>query len=99
ILSGYRMYFSAGSRESAAVPNAIPSYTARENLSPVGENIFLRAVQLALNNGVAPTTNVGPVGVTSQPASLSVLRGGAVAFSITVTGAAPRSLQWQRGTA
>ncbi|HWN96642.1 MAG TPA: hypothetical protein VNT99_16555 [Methylomirabilota bacterium] len=96
ILSGYRMFFSGGSRESVAAPNSIPLYTARENLSPDGENIFLRAVQVAINNGVAPAINTGPVGVTSGPASLTVPRGGGASFSITVTGAGPRTLQWQR---
>jgi hypothetical protein len=97
ILAGYRMYFAGGSRESATAPNAIPLYTGRENLTATGEGIFLRAVQLALNSGVPPATDPSwPVGVTQQPVATSVVQGGSVTFSITVTGAAPRTVQWQR---
>ena len=96
-LAGYRMYFAGGSRESAAAPNAISLYTGRETLTPTGEGIFLRAVQLALNSGNPPATDpLWPVGVTAQPVATSVVQGGSVTFSITVTGAAPRTVQWQR---
>ncbi len=96
ILPAYRMYFSGGTREGATAPNTIHFYTGRENLTPVGENVFLRAVQVALNNGVAPTTHTGPVDIISQPGNLTVLRGQGATFFITVAGAAPRTLQWQR---
>jgi hypothetical protein len=97
ILSGYRMFFSAGSRESETQPAAIPLYAGRENLTSTGEEIFLRAVQVALNNGVAPPSDpAAPVGITSQPASVTILQGLSATFSISVTGAAPRTLQWQR---
>ena len=97
ILAGYRMYFAGGSRESATAPNGIGLYTGRENLTPTGENIFLRAVQLAINSGVPPATDTNaPVGFTSQPANVTVLQGGSATFSISLTGAAPRSLQWLR---
>jgi hypothetical protein len=96
ISGGYRMFFCAGTRESATAPNAIPQYTSRENLSPAGEDIFLRAVNVALNNGAAPTTNGGPAGVSSQPVSVTVLQGNSATFNITVTGAAPRLVIWQR---
>lgn len=97
VLSGYRMFFAAGSRESSVAPNSIPLYTARENLSPIGEGIFLRAVQVALNNGVAPATNPNaPIVFTQQPANTIVLQNSAVTFSAVVTGAGPRTLQWQR---
>ena len=96
-LAGYRMFFAGGSRESANGPNAIPFYAGRENLSATGEGIFLRAVQLALNSGVPPATDpLWPVGITQEPLSTSVDQGGSVTFSITVTGAAPRTVQWQR---
>jgi hypothetical protein len=95
-LGGYRMFFAAGSRESATAPNTIQLYTSRENLTQTGEDIFLRAVQVALNNGQAPTTNTGSAGVNTQPVSLTVTQGATATFSITVTGAAPRSVQWQR---
>jgi hypothetical protein len=97
ILGGYRMFFAAGSRESSAAPNSIPLYTARENLSPVGEGIFLRAVQVALNNGVAPPTNPNaPIVFAQQPANATALENLTVTFSAVVTGAGPRTLQWQR---
>jgi regulation of enolase protein 1 (concanavalin A-like superfamily) len=97
ILGGYRMFFAAGSRESSVAPNAIPLYTARENLSPVGESIFLRAVQVAINDGLAPATDPNaPIVFTQQPANATVLQNSAVTFSAIVTGAGPRTLQWQR---
>jgi hypothetical protein len=96
VLPAYRMYFAAGTRESLVAANTIQYYTGRENLTPIGENVFLRAVQVALNNGVAPTTNTGPAGITNQPASVTVLRGQPATFSVTVTGAAPRTVQWLR---
>jgi hypothetical protein len=97
LLSGYRMFFSAGSRESATAPNSIPLYTGRETLTPTGENIFLRAVEVALNNGVAPASDPAePVGFTSHPVSATILQNGSVTFSVSVTGAAPRTVQWQR---
>ncbi|MBI5385569.1 MAG: hypothetical protein HZA90_12895 [Verrucomicrobia bacterium] len=99
ILAGYRMFIAGGTRESAAAPNGIPLYTGRENLTPTGEDIFLRAVQLAINNGVAPATDPNaPVDFTSQPTSVAVALNTPVSFSVTVTGAAPRLLQWQRDT-
>jgi hypothetical protein len=99
ILAGYRMYFASGSREAATAPNTVNLYAGRENLTPTGEDIFLRAVQVALNNGAAPATDpLAPVGFTSHPMSATVLQGGSVTFSASVTGAAPRTVQWQRDT-
>jgi len=95
-LPAYRMYFSGGTREGATAPNTIWFYTGRENLTPVGENVFLRSVEVALNNGVAPATNTGPAGISGQPVSLTSLQGNTNNFLITVTGAAPRTVQWQR---
>jgi hypothetical protein len=97
ILGGYRMFFAAGSRESSVAPNSIPLYTARENLSPVGESIFLRAVQVAINDGVAPPTNPNaPIVFTQQPANTTALENLSATFAAVVTGAGPRTLQWQR---
>lgn len=100
-LAGYRMYFAGGSREGTTAPQDIPSYTGRETLTPTGEDIFLRAVQLALSNGSPPPTDPNaPIGIISQPTSLAVTQQESlsVTFSISVTGAAPRTLQWQRDT-
>jgi len=97
ILAGYRMFFAAGSRESATAPNAIPFYAGRENLTPTGEKIFLRAVQLALSSGVPPVVNpADPVGFTAEPASVMVPQFGSMTLSVSLTGAAPRTVQWQR---
>jgi hypothetical protein len=95
-LPAFRMYFSGGSRESATAPNLVQFYAGRENLTPMGEQVFLRAVELALNNGIAPVTNVGPAAITSQPTNASVAFGANARFDVTVAGAAPRTLQWQR---
>jgi hypothetical protein len=96
ILPAYRMYFSGGTRESAAAPNQIWLYTGRENLTPAGEKVFLRAVEVALNNGVAPGINVGPPAVVSQPIDTAVTQGREISFFVAVTGAAPRVVQWQQ---
>jgi len=97
ILAGYRLFFAGFSRESATAPNGIPQYAGRENLSPTGEDVFLRAVQIALNNGVAPATDpAAPVGFVTHPLSATVLQGGSVTLSVSVTGAAPRTIRWQR---
>jgi hypothetical protein len=96
-LAGYRMFLAGGSREGATFPNAIPLYTGRETLTRAGEIVFLRAVQLAINNGVPPVTDpLAPVAFTTQPVSATAPRGGSVTFSVAVSGAAPRTLQWQR---
>lgn len=101
ILAGYRMLFVAGTRESGTTPaNNLSINAGRENLSPTGENIFLRAVQVALRNGAAPPTDPSaPIVFTTQPANTTVLQGvTTVTLSVSVTGAAPRTLQWQRDT-
>jgi len=56
VLSGYRMQFLVGNREAAGTTPANPNQNVGsagfENLSPEGEAMFLRAVNLAANNGV-----------------------------------------------
>jgi hypothetical protein len=52
VLSGYRLQFLAGNRESATAPNNTVGSAGFENLTPDGEGMFLRAVNLAINNGV-----------------------------------------------
>jgi hypothetical protein len=100
ILAGYRMSFNGGSRESGTAPaNNVNLYAGRETLSPTGEDIFLRAVNVAINNGSAPPVDPNsPIVFTSQPASTTVLQSSPVTFSVAVSGAAPRTLQWQRDT-
>ena len=94
ILGGYRMYFAAGNRE----PSSGGSVTVdcKENLTPTGELMFLRTVEVALNNGVAPFDPTWPVGFQTQPLSVHVMENVAVSFSAIVTGAPPRTVQWQR---
>jgi len=53
-LGGYRMMFLAGNRESATAPNNAIGSAGFENLTPEGEQMFLRAVTVALNNGAIP---------------------------------------------
>jgi len=99
VLAGYRMFFAGGSREGASAPNAIPLYTGRETLTPTGESIFLRAVELALRSGVPPTNNPAqPMVITRQPVNTTLGEGGSARFAVRTTGAAPRTLQWQRDT-
>jgi len=96
-LAGYRMFLYGGTREGAAFPNQIPLYTGRESLTPTGEKVFLRAIQLALNNGVAPATDPqAPIAFSTQPANVTVGQGGSATFTAVATGASGRSLQWQR---
>jgi hypothetical protein len=59
ILSGYRLQFLTGNRESATAPNNGIGSAGYENLSAEGEQMFLRAVELALNNGVVPVPEAG----------------------------------------
>lgn len=98
VLGGYRMYFSGGTRESATAPNAIWYYTGRENLTPMGEKVFLRAVEVAINNGVAPSTHSGALVQTLVPTNTTVAQGGSVTFSAAVQGAAPRLVWWVRNS-
>jgi hypothetical protein len=53
VLAGYRMFFAGGSREAATVSTA-----GKDNLTPTGEAIFLRAVQVAMNDGNVPISVV-----------------------------------------
>jgi hypothetical protein len=97
ILPAYRMYFSAGTRESATTPNSVGGNAGRENLTPTGEGIFLRAVELALNNGVAPINNpVEPMSFTQNLTNVTILQGRPLTLAIQVSGASPRTLTWQR---
>lgn len=53
-LAGYRLAFAATNRESASAPNNTVGSAGFENLTPAGEAMFLRAVNLAINGGVIP---------------------------------------------
>ncbi len=64
ILAGYRMFFGSGSREAAS-PGGVAN-SGKDNLTATGKAIFLRAVELALNNGNLPNP-------PSAPADLSGL--------------------------
>ena len=58
-LGGYRMQFLVGNRESATAPNNAIGSAGFNNLTPEGEQMFLRAVALAINNGVVPVPEPG----------------------------------------
>lgn len=68
-LGGYRMQFSAGLREASG--GALNTAGA-ENLTAAGENIFLRAVQIAINNGNLPSPPVTPASFTGIALSAQV---------------------------
>ncbi len=68
-LGGYRMQFSAGLRE--AVGGTVPT-AGGENLTATGENIFLRAVQIAVANGNLPSPPVTPTNLTGIALSAQV---------------------------
>lgn len=53
-LGGFRMQFLAGNREAAAGDNGGVPNAGFENLTPEGEAMFLRAVEVAINGGVVP---------------------------------------------
>lgn len=53
-LGGFRMQFLAGNREAAAAPNNGVRNAGFETLTAEGEQMFLRAVALAANNGLVP---------------------------------------------
>lgn len=92
-LGGYRMFFAAGTRELA--PSTIPSGAGKDNLTPDGEKIFMRAMALALNNGALPT-DLTPVGIVTGPTNVTVVENSSVTFSLVVTGAQARLAQWER---
>jgi hypothetical protein len=54
VLGGYRMMFLAGNRESGTAPNNTVGSAGFENLTAEGEGMFLRAVNVAINNGAIP---------------------------------------------
>lgn len=57
--------------------------------------LSLEDVQRAQLNGEPPPT---PVSITTQPAPQKVFAGATAAFSVQITGSAPYSFQWYRGT-
>ncbi|MCI0748087.1 MAG: PA14 domain-containing protein [Verrucomicrobia subdivision 3 bacterium] len=96
ILGSYRIYLAAGSREAAGA--SVPGTSGRENLTPTGEDMFLKAVDLALNNGIVPSNPTDPVGFRTHPPSLTIDEASyaPASFTAIATGAPPRTLQWQR---
>jgi len=58
-LQGYRLYFAAGNQEPSVAPENVIGNSGFENLSPENEQMFLRAVLLAANNGVVPVPEPG----------------------------------------
>lgn len=99
VLAGYRLWLGGGSREGGSgFPTTVNGSAGRENLTAEGEGIFLRAVELALNNGVPPAVNPqDPLVFTLQPASITVKDGGMATFRASVSGPGPRTLTWEQG--
>jgi len=93
VLGGYRLYISGGDREpnGGSVPQA-----GSEIYTPTGETLFMNAVELALAGGQVPGDPTWPVGFRQQPLSVTVNENEAVSFTAIVTGAPPKTLQWQR---
>ena len=96
ILPAYRLYFSTSHRESSTAPSAVSTHTGRETLSPAGENVFLKAVQLALNSGIAPVSTEQMTIVEEPPAEITLTEGESLRLIAEVTGNGPRTLAWQR---
>ncbi len=59
VLGGYRMQFLVGNRESASAPNNAIGSAGFDNLTAEGDQMFLRSVNIALNNGVVPVPEPG----------------------------------------
>ena len=64
-LSGYRMQFLVGNRESGTAPENVVGNAGFENLTPDGEAMFLRAVAVAGNNGLVPIPEPGILGLAA----------------------------------
>jgi hypothetical protein len=91
VLAGYRMYFASGTREPS-VGGTVPQ-AGKDNLTPAGEALFLRAVELAINNGVAPNLGSTPT-ITQQPADAEGCAGSTVILSAAASGENPLYYQW-----
>ncbi|MCX8156681.1 MAG: hypothetical protein N3J91_09580 [Verrucomicrobiae bacterium] len=94
ILGGYRMYFAASSREPATGGDILQHCV--ENLTATGESMFLKAVEIAANRGQLPFDPAAPVGFANNLRDVTVPEGTVVNLSVTVTGAPPRAIQWQK---
>jgi hypothetical protein len=96
ILAGYRMYFSGGSRELDGA--SVAGTAGKMNLTETGVELFLRAVEVALNNGETPGDLTDPVGFVLHPTpEVNLVEGQTLSLSVSVTGAPPVSLQWHKG--
>jgi hypothetical protein len=95
VLAGYRMYFSGGSRELDG--SSVSGTAGKMNLTETGEQIFLRAVEVAINNGLLPGDPTDVVGFVLHPApTVNLVEGQTLSLSVSVTGAPPVSLQWYK---
>lgn len=59
VLAGYRMQFLAGNREAAPGPDNTVASAGFNNLTVLGESLFLRAVLVAANGGVVGANWLG----------------------------------------
>ena len=90
-LAGYRMFLAAGSRE---VANTAVSNAGKETLSPMGEQVFLRAVLLAANNGVPPNIVYDPIIIQNEPVSVTNAENTVASFSVTLAQGNFARFQW-----
>lgn len=67
------MQFLAGNRESTTAPNNPIGSAGFENLTPEGELLFLRSVDIAINNGNVPIPEPATVTLAAI-AALPLLR-------------------------
>ncbi|NBV24628.1 MAG: hypothetical protein EBS05_22250 [Proteobacteria bacterium] len=90
----YQWYYNA----TNALPGATNEMLMVPNAQPADEGSY---TVVAANAGGSVTSAVATLtvyvlpAITTQPASQSVIQGGTVTFSVTATGTAPLSYQWQ----
>jgi hypothetical protein len=91
-LAGYRMYLACGSQEPSTGSSIFQA--GKENLTAMGEQVFLRAVLLAANNGLPPNLVYDPIVIQDQPASRTNAENSTATFTVTISqGTLPR-YQW-----
>lgn len=90
-LAGYRMFFACGSQEPSG---GAVSTAGKETLSPMGEQVFLRAVLMAANNGVPPNIVYEPIVIGTQPTSLTNAENSLARFVVTLSQGNLPYYQW-----
>jgi len=91
VLAGYRLYIASGNREPSG--GSIAGTAGTNNLTADGQNIFMRAVTLALNSGNSGLIGDPPT-ITTQPANVAACSGLPASFNVVADGEIPLSYQW-----